>query len=272
MSLVHLSSNVALLAYALASVLYLMAVQKNDRGSFISRTSFGLFVVATLAVTVALTSMMREASLLEMSGLLLTSAIGWLAIGGHLQFNLRLIGAFVAPLATLILLMQFFVSPVGAASGGSTESASAPWLIGVHVAMAILGEAFAIIACAVSVLYLWQQNLLKKKLLDQLTQNLPAIDKLDRMLRQSLWTGFIFLTLGLLSGAMYTQFYAAPKELALSSKVIWATFVWVWYLMTLLAKNVFNRPSKRIAQLCLGGFLLLATSYFGMGFFGLGGG
>ena len=34
-----------------------------------------------------------------------------------------------------------------------------------------------------------------------------------------------------------------------------------------LAKNVFGRSSKRIAQMSLGGFLLLAVTYFGMGFF-----
>lgn len=270
MSLVPLTSNLGLLGYAAASVLYLLGVQRSGQAGWISRLAFALFLLATVATSVALVTVMRTASALEMSGLLLTSCIGWLAIGGHLQFNLKLIGAFVSPLSTLILLMQMFTS--GGNAQGGAAGAETSWLIATHVALAIMGEAFAIIACAVSVLYLWQQNLLKKKLLDQLTQNLPAIDRLDKMLRISLWTGFIFLTLGLLSGALYTQLYTLPAELRLSPKVVWAVLVWVWYLLTLLARNVFNRPSKRIAQMSLAGFLLLAVSYFGIGFLGVGGG
>ena len=48
------------------------------------------------------------------------------------------------------------------AAGGDEIST----LMQTHVVFAILGQAFAIIACAVSILYLWQQALLKKKLID----------------------------------------------------------------------------------------------------------
>jgi ABC-type uncharacterized transport system permease subunit len=272
-TLVHLTANLGLLGFAVASVLYLWAFGKaGGRGAWGAKSAFGLFLFATLAVTVALGLMLPDATLLSMSGLLLTSAIGWLAVVGHVRFNLRLIGAIVAPLATLILLMQIFVAPVHTGAAPLAGTSPPDLLVTFHVAMAIVGQAFAIIACAVSVFLLWQQTLLKKKLLDQLPTNLPAIDRIDFLLRLSLWTGFIFLTLGLLSGAVYTQLFTPPAQLSLSAKVIWATAVWIWYLATLLAKNVFNRPSKRIAQMSLGGFLLLALSYFGIGFFRSGGG
>ena len=271
MSIVHFTSNLGLLGYAIASVLYLLAAQKTRPTTRTGNAAFGLFVVATIAVSVGLGAVARTASLTETAGLLLTSAIGWLAIGGHLQFGMRLIGAFVAPLATLILLIQAFVAPLKGAPPASAEAGAA--LVSVHVAMAILGEAFAIIACAVSVVYLWQQNLLKKKLLDQLGQNVPAIDRLAFLLRVSLWSGFIFITLSLVTGALYTQMYEAPASLKLKAKVVWAACVWAWYLATLLAGSVFARPSRRIAQMSLAGFVLIAITYFGMGFFGpLGGG
>ena len=82
----------------------------------------------------------------------------------------------------------------------------------------------------------------------------------------SLWCGFLFITLGLLSGALYAQLNPTTLGLNVPAKVIWAVLVWVWYLATLLARNVFNRPSKRIAQMSLGGFMLLLFTYFGMGF------
>lgn len=262
MDLVNLTSNLGLLGFALASGFYLVAVQKAGK-SWAQTAAFSLFVLATVAVSMALALVVQEATFLSMSGLLLASAIGWLAIGGHLQFQLKLIGAFVAPLVTFILLMQFFLVPRRV---GAEAVTSDSWLLWTHVAMSAIGQAFAIIAAAISVLYLWLQNLLKKKRLSQLPKNIPAIDKVDFLLMLSLWAGFILLTLGLLSGALLVQLFDMPDE-GVWGKVLWAILVWLWYLAILLARNVFNRPSKRIAQMSLVGLLLLGFTYFGMGFF-----
>jgi ABC-type uncharacterized transport system permease subunit len=268
---VYLLSNLGLLGFALAAVVYLVSFQEAARPVLLARVAFSLFVLATLGVTGAAALQLASASLGESAAVLLTAAIAWLAIVGHLAFNMRIIGAFVAPLSTLILLIKFFVAPMRLADAAPRDGNGI--LLTMHVAPAILGQAFAIIACAVSIVYLWQQNLLKKKLLDQLPRNLPAIDRLDRILAVSLWCGFLFITLGLLSGALYAQLNPTALGLNLPAKVIWAVLVWVWYLATLLARNVFNRPSKRIAQMSLGGFMLLLFTYFGMGFLRpLGGG
>ena len=279
MMLVHLTSNLALLGFALASVIYLWSLGRSRQGGASRDTrhldllAIACFSIATAAVTVSLAIVFGSLPLGEASGLLLAAAIGWLTIGGHLLFGLRLIGALVAPLATLILMVQFFMAPLPAESGLGTTGGGmgqGPLLI-IHVGLAIVGEAFAIIACAVSVVFLWQQSLLKKKLLDQLPPTLPAIDRIDALLRQSLWLGFILITLGLLSGVLLAQ-VNPTMALKMKEKVIWATAVWAWYLGTLLARNVFHRSSKRIAQMSLGGFVLLALSYFGIGFMRTGGG
>lgn len=268
MNFVSISSNLGLFGFALASVLYLVSFQKSK--SVMEKTAFSMFVLSTILISVTLALMLSENSLIDISGILLTSSLGWIAVGGHLQFKMKLIGALVAPLATFILLMQFFVAPPKISM---TTTSPDMVLVTIHISMAIIGQAFAIIACAVSVMYLWQQNLLKKKLLTQLSGGVPAIDRLERLLMWALWTGFIFITLGLLSGAMFTQLYDLPADMRVGSKVIWATFVWGWYLSTLLARNVFNRSSKRVAQMSLAGFLFLSMTYFGMGFFrDLGGG
>ena len=264
----HISSNVALLGYAFAALLYLVGVGKTRRTNGTGNVALAAFTAATLAASYTVVAQLQSAQPTMLSGLLLAVAISWLAILGHVKFKLKLIGAFVAPLATLIVLMQFFVTP---GHPIATDGTASSLLLNLHIYMAIVGQAFAILACAVSVFFLWQQNLLKNKLLSQLPQNLPAIDRIDKLLRLCLWSGYIFITLGLLSGAIYTQLYAPPSSWMLSAKVVWATVVWLWYLATLLAQNIFNRPSKRIAQMCLAGFLLMALSFFGMGFFLTGG-
>ena len=269
MSAVHLLSNFGLLGFSLAAVVYLASFQRSQRQILVGRLAFTFLAAATAAITGALALTVGDASFAETAALLLTAAIGWLALVGHIFFNMRLVGAFVAPLATLILLVKFFVAP---AAIGGVEPPSDRIIFDMHIVTAVLGEAFAIIACAVSVVFLWQQNLLKKKLLDQLPNNLPAIDRLDRILSVALWCGFLFLTMSLLTGALHSELNAGRIVLNLLPKVIWAIGVWTWYLAILIARNVFNRPSKRIAQMSLAGFLLLAVSYFGMFFRPLTGG
>ena len=258
----HLLSNISLLCFAISAVLHLVSFQKDKSQGPLAVVALVAFILGTGSITGSLVTIWGEGSLVGLSGIFLTATIGWLAVLGHFLFRMRLIGAFVAPLLTLILMVQFFLAPTGAEI---QTTSSTKVLILVHVAMAVLGMAFGIIACAVSILFLWQQNLLKKKLLAQIPSQLPAIDKLNKHLSIALWAGFIFLTLSVLSGAIFTQTYKPRATMDMDFKIIWAIIVWIWYLAILLSKIIFNRPGKQVAQMSLAGFLLLALTYFGMG-------
>ncbi len=268
MNLASICSNLALLSYIGASLLYVTILK--PRGSargpgipWIDHVAFGLMAAGTLLVTVALAAYFGEAPLLELSGLMLTAMIGWLAVHGHLQFGLRLVGPFVSPLAALILMIQFLFAPI---KTGPIPQEAPTFLEMSHIISSLIGQAFGIMACSISILYLWQQNLLKKKRLDQLPRSIPAIDQLSRYLIASLWSGFLFITIGLATGALYFQtMMVIPRSQDYGIKVAWAICVWLWYLATLVARNIFHRPHKRIAQMALGGFALLAIAYFGMG-------
>ena len=267
MSTAAMLSNAALFAFALSSVAYLLAFQRSQAQEFFTKISFLLFFTATLAVTGATVLSFPTAALIDLSGLLLTASIGWLAVGGHLQFKMKPIGAFVAPLATLIMLMRVFIAPSRDEWPEDLTAPAMSTLGQIHIGSAVLGQAFAIIACAISLVYLWQQNLLKKKLLDQLPAGVPAMDRLSQMLMVTLWTGFILITLGLVSGALFIQVSPVDPELRLGAKVSWAIVVWLWYLATLITRNVLGKPMKRIAQMSLFGLVMLALTYFGMGVF-----
>lgn len=296
MNLASTFSNISLLCYVGASILYVTTLgpkpqasdlqgrsnnpphdtnkSKTRRGlpwsalggdspSWVKTVAFVLLTCATVCITASLAAYFGDVPLLDLSGLMLTAMISWMAIHGHLQFGLKLVGPFVAPLATLILLVQFLFAPLK--SGVSPDAL--PTYLGIaHILSSIVGQAFAIMACAISILYLWQQSLLKKKRLDQIPQSIPAIDQLSKYLVLSLWVGFLFITTGLMTGALYFQrLEKVPGDSDYILKVAWAILVWLWYLATLVALNIFHRPHKKIAQMALGGFVLLAISYFGMG-------
>ena len=133
-----------------------------------------------------------------------------------------------------------------------------------HIATAVIGEAFAICACAVAILYLMQQRVIKTKQISLLTAMAPSLDKLNTALFICLWTGFLFITIGLVTGAVSVILYSTGNRPGIEWKILWAMVVWGWYLAILLAKNTFNFSGRRIAGMCLAGFLLLAICFFGL--------
>src|SRR5689334_22585545 len=84
---VHVTSNLSLLGFALASVTYLVSFQKGTRQVLLLNLSFSLFLFATLASTAAAALTAQSSTLADMSAVLLTSAIGWLSALGHIRFK-----------------------------------------------------------------------------------------------------------------------------------------------------------------------------------------
>jgi ABC-type uncharacterized transport system permease subunit len=263
MDLNQIVNAAGLILFALSSGLFVHALQRRDRGLALFKTALAALAGGTFASGWMVLQRGSAIGWNQVSGHMLAATLGLLSLMAFLRFKVRPIGAFTAPLATLTLLFQFFAAPIPAPSG----SAGGSILIYAHIVTAILGQTFAIGACAVSVLYLWQRNALKKRQLDQIPAQVPAMDKLDKLLIRFVWVGFSFITLSLISGAVFVQSNSFPGIASLQAKIIWAVAVWIWYLAILISKNVLNHPGRRVAQMSLVGFFLLATSYFGMAFF-----
>ena len=247
--------TVSLFFFALSSVLALAGFKHGDRAKFCKRLALYGFAGGALCITI------RVLIYDSTSVLLLTAAVSWMGVISVFLFNIREIISFLAPLATLILLLQSLFTPPPLTLPKVVNGAVAD----LHIWLAVCGEAFAIGACGLSLLYLWQRRVLKKKLLKWAGTEMPALDRIGRSLTLSLWVGFIFLTVCLLTGAIAFPLINAGLQLQL--KVIWAVAVWVWYLAILICHNVFRSSHKNTARMSLGGFLLLAVSFFGLLFF-----
>jgi ABC-type uncharacterized transport system permease subunit len=254
----YFASTVGLIAYAAASILYLAAFRGESVQGRVGHTAFGLFFLATVATISSLALKPLGIDAFRDAGTLLTAVLGLLTLFGHFRLKVRTVGAFIAPLATLILLIQFYVT---AAHSGQDIIGYPKKFLTAHVALAILGQAFAICACGVSGVYLRQQRTLKLKILDDSTET-PALDRLEWILMASLWAGFIFITSGLLSGALYSQYWGSASGHWV--KLFWSIAVWLWYLITLICRRILGFPMRVTARLTFGGFLLLSTTFFGI--------
>lgn len=199
----------------------------------------------------------------------LAAMIGVGALATDRLLGARLGAAMLAPLGMLILLVRFFIEP------GPRPFTPTPWITGFHVAMALAGQVMAIAACVLSILYSWQYDALKKRRIDGINSDGPALERLDQWIKLTLNSGFVMLTLSLLTGAFFFTPLGGSASMATSSvellatraKIFWAVAVWSWYLATLVARNVLRAPVRVIAKMSVIGFALMALAWFGLLFF-----
>jgi len=246
-------SMVGLTSFLLASGLLVLGFKHTSHNHFWIRLGHLCFAVGTMATTLhALTG--------TSTALLLAAAVAWGTIVSWFVWQMELVGAFTAPVISITLLTSiFFSSPTAKVALSNAVPA-----MRVHIASAVLGQSFAILACGMSLLFLWFDNKLKSRQLSDLPTTFPAFATLTRALNATLWIGFIFITLSLLSGAMYALSGLIPPGTNILPKVSWAILVWLWYLSILVLKGILGYRPQRVARMSLAGFVILALSWFGL--------
>lgn len=132
-----------------------------------------------------------------------------------------------------------------------------------HIAGAIAGEGLAVVAAIIAVLYLVQNRFLKEKRFFHLLNKVPALDVLDKTLIIALAAGFLFLSIALISGAIFLLHGNAENLSKFTVKLIWALSVWIWYFAAIFSRTLLHFSTKKLAQMSLIGFCLLVGAYFG---------
>lgn len=261
-TILSIAGHIGLVSFALAALAYLWAFQQRVGGEKFEKLGFALLSVATITSVISYTYNPFSAERPLSAGLLLASILGALSIFIYWRFKAKIIGVFTSPVATLAILAQAFSEPPDRLVGTQLP----PGLLQAHVLLAVCGEAFAIVAFAAACLLLRQQKVLKKKILSQMTETRPALDRLSSLLSTSVWIGFVLLTFGLITGTYVHKALGFDQgyRSSIQPKIVWAVCVWVWYLAILLARNALNWPSRKIAQMCVAGFVLMALSLFGL--------
>lgn len=257
----HFSLIMALLGYALSSGLFLHAFPRAEQRLFTRRLAFSMFVLATILVLLALIISAFTSYYTQTSGLLLIETLSLATIFATWRYRLSLLGILVSPIATLVLVFLAFTYP----ESNHIAATHPDLFLRFHIFTSVFGQTFVIVGFAISCFYLFQQRALKLKQFQFITKATPPLTRLMEALMISLWSGFSLLTLGLFSGAIYTAFIAEANDPAgLLIKVGWATLVWFWYLVILLAKNVLSFRGSSICKMNLVGFGLLLLTFFGL--------
>ena len=190
------------------------------------------------------------------------SFFSWVIIGAylifHLKFRLMILGSFMAPLAACLMIISSTIP------GGEVvvkPMFKSLWLT-FHVAMSFVGDGMFAVAFMAAIMYLIQERQIKKKRFGSLYSRLPSLETLDTINHYSLMYGFPFLTIGMITGAIYAQTVLGsywqwdPKE-------VWSLITWLFYAALLHARVAMGWRGRRAAIMSIIAFLILIFTFIG---------
>ncbi|MBW1990960.1 MAG: c-type cytochrome biogenesis protein CcsB [Deltaproteobacteria bacterium] len=190
-------------------------------------------------------------------------SLGLLSFRRHLR---DFLGAMVALLACLIL--AYASLGADASIKPLMPALKSNWLL-IHVLTAFLGYAAFGLAFGAALLYLWQA---RPTPVASRRAASAVLHDLDRLIYQAVAIGFIFLTLGILTGAVWAD-QAWGRYWSWDPKETWSLITWFIYAGLLHARLVKGWAGlvkgwagKRIAWLAVLGFLAVLFTYFGVSF------
>ncbi|HAO21906.1 MAG: c-type cytochrome biogenesis protein CcsB [Desulfobacteraceae bacterium IS3] len=188
----------------------------------------------------------------------LTLGIIYLVI--EYKYENRVIGAFAMPMTCLS--MAYASLGVSSKIQPLIPALKSNWLIA-HVLTCFLGYAAFAIAFGVSIMYLFRQN--EPAGTDHPSARLPGAGMLDELTHQMVMFGFLFLSAGIITGAIWansawgTYWSWDPKE-------TWSLITWFVYAALLHARLIRGWQGRRIAYISIAGFMAVLFTYFGVNF------
>ncbi len=264
-----LTTTFLLCCLALGYFLLLLSLNRSTRFKRLQEIFGNTFLIlgALSAFCYVIFINKADESFASISLVALSGVIATMSVAASLYFRSNSVATFMAPMAIIVLFIeQFFIAPKATnlhEIDMLREQFSFRAISIIHISFATLGIAFALLASAAAIFYLWQRQLLRKKRIQDLNSGAPGLDKLDRLLMRSLWLGFSFLTLSLVTGPIVVSLSNSSFE-SIKIKIFLAIAVWLWYLTTIGLRVVFHLRPTQIAKLSFLGFIIVAFMFWGV--------
>ena len=178
----------------------------------------------------------------------------------HKRFGLMVLGSFVTPFVAVMMILSAMAPGTELIIKPALKSA---WLW-IHVLTVFAGDGMFVITFMASIMYLMQERQIKKKFHGSIYSRLPSLESLDAINRSSLIYGFCFLTIGLITGALYAQF-AMGSYWQWDPKEVWSMITWLAYAVLLHGRLAVGWRGEKAALLSIACFIVLLFAFIGGG-------
>lgn len=185
--------------------------------------------------------------------------IGIIYLFVEYRYRFRVIGFFAA-LSAFLALAYASLPSVGSQIQPLMPALQSNWLI-IHVMTYFFGYAALTLAFCVSLLFLLKSA--GKNPDAGFFGHIPGFKTLDDLTYQLVMFGFLFITLGLITGAVWAE-QAWGRYWGWDPKETWSLITWFVYATLLHARLMRGWEGKRLAYLSILGFAAVLFTYFGV--------
>lgn len=182
----------------------------------------------------------------------------WTVMAFYLLFSRRcpwgIFGLLASALSALLLLLPIFIG-MDRGLKPLVPALQSPWLVA-HVITCFLGYGCFALGFLLSLLYLLGVSP---------STFVPPPGTLEEGTYRALLTGFLFFTLGIITGAIWAH-YAWGRYWSWDPKETWSLITWLIYAGWLHAHLVRGWRGRRTALLSVVGFASVIFTYFGVNY------
>ena len=175
-------------------------------------------------------------------------AIAFLYLVCQRLFKMRAVGGFALTFATLALAYASLSPNVGSQIRPLMPALKSNWLT-VHVMTSFVGYAGFALAFGISLLYLLSSR--------------ARTEELDELSHRMILLGFLFLTLGIITGAVWAN-SAWGRYWGWDPKETWSLITWFIYATLIHTRLVRGWSGQKTATLSIIGFAAVMFTYFGV--------
>ena len=262
-----------LLPYAVAGIAY--GIHFRRRSLQIGRLATTTLAAAALIHTFVIGMQTVQVGHLPFAGTeAVISAFVWLLAVAYLYTEVttdeRAMGVFIVPLLVVLQGVSALGDRVVEPAAPVLDS---PWFA-VHVLSLLFAYAGFALACVVGITYVLLFRELKSKQLGFFAERLPSLQVLDKMNGRAVGVGWLFLTAGLVVGAVWLfqlqPDTVDPRIRAMSffdPKISIVLLSWGVYSFELYARRSFGWSGKRAAWLSALGFSIVLLNLVPVGYF-----
>jgi cytochrome c-type biogenesis protein CcsB len=175
------------------------------------------------------------------------------------KYKLRIIGVVASPIPFLAMAyaslpkMNDTIEPL-------IPALQSNWLIA-HVMTCFIGYAAFAIAFGISIMFLIKSH--KSTAPSGLIGRIPDLDLLDDLTHQMVMFGFLFLSIGIITGSVWAN-QAWGRYWGWDPKETWSLITWLIYATLLHARMMRGWKGKKIAIMSCAGFSAVIFTYFGV--------
>lgn len=174
------------------------------------------------------------------------------------------LGVFTLPIAFLLMAFASISPNVKSGIQPLIPALQSNWLTS-HVLTCFMGYAAFTIAFALGLMYFFKSGEGDKKSESGIGRFIPHEEMLDELMYQTMALGFIFLTLGIMTGSVWAH-YAWGSYWSWDPKETWSLITWLIYALMLHARYVRGWRGKRMAVMTAVGFASVLITYLGVNY------